>query len=217
MGKDPLRTRLGWQITAASAALVMAAGIAWATHPEPGRGRTVKMPLVQAYAACTSPNTFTATDGAPPLPACTPPVLNDANCTFGLADMLHGSGKASAVSTSTGDIELKLLAKGLLCEGYRLCGALSFRATTDRCQSGPSCTVIDITDWIADTPTGCCVVTNGICRLKTTVNAIRFDTIRQGDRAGVELFGCGLKRMDGPNPPSALSFRCGPVAGPAGP
>jgi hypothetical protein len=203
-------------VLVAGVAMLTSVGVARATHDEPGKGRSVKMPLVTAYQPCTQPNDFTA--GANPLPACSPPVRNDINCGFQLPDQMHGAGKASAISQTNGDIELKITAKGLLCEGYQLCGTLSFRATTDRCQNGPACTVVDIIDWTAPLGgTGCCVVSGGMCRIKTTVNAIRFDTINQGDRAGVELMGCGLKRMTGPQPPSAPSFRCGPLAGPLTP
>ena len=192
-------------------------GVARATHDEPGRGRSVKMPLVTSYAPCTSPNDETL-GGNPPLPACSPPVRNDPQCGFQLPDQMHGQGKASAVSQTNGDIELKLTAKGLLCEGYQLCGSLSFRATTDRCKNGSACTVIDIINWTAPSGgTGCCLVTGGQCRIKTTVNAIRFDTVNAGDRAGVELLGCGLKRVTGPALPSDLTFRCGPLAGPLTP
>jgi hypothetical protein len=194
----------------------------FATHDEPGRGRSVKSPLVTSYKPCTAPNTLTR--GANPVPACTPPEQYDTVCSFDLPNARNGSGKVSAVSLENGDIQLKVVARGLGigCEGRRLCGTLSFRGTTDRCQDGESCTVIDLIDYVADTPTGCCVVQGGFCRLKTTVNAIRFDTVRAGDRAGVEVFGCGLKRMDGANPPSpdpptGPSFRCGPLAGPLGP
>jgi hypothetical protein len=192
---------------------------ATATHDEPGRGRAVKTPLVTAYHPCTAPNTVTR--GANPVPACTPPQKVDTLCGFDLPSQRNGSGKVSAVSLENGDIYLKVTARGLGigCEGRRLCGTLSFRGTTDRCEQGESCTVIDLIDWVADSSQGCCVVQGGFCRLKTTVNAIRFDTVRSGDRAGVELFGCGLRRMDGTNPPSAdpptsPSFRCGPLAGP---
>ena len=199
----------------------VATGIASANHSEPGKGRSVKMPLVAAYEPCTAPNTLTA--GANPVPACTPPVRSDPYCTFDLPNLQNGSGKASAVSLMNGDIQLKLSARGLGlgCEGHTLCGAISIRATTDRCQSGTACTVIDLIDYPATAPTGCCIVSGGSCKLKTTINAIRFDTVRPGDRAGVELYGCGLKRVslaDGETePPAHLSFRCGPLAGPFSP
>jgi hypothetical protein len=210
-----------WTSLAVCAVLGLASS-ASATHDEPGRGRSVKSPLVTAYAPCTAPNTQTR--GVNGVPACTPPQQVDKICGFDIPSARNGNGKVSAVSLENGDIELKVVARGLGigCEGRRLCGTLSFRGTTDRCVDGESCTVIDLIDWVADSPAGCCVVQSGFCKLKTTVNAIRFDTVRAGDRAGVELMGCGLRRMDGANPPSAdpppgPSFRCGPLAGPLGP
>jgi hypothetical protein len=214
------RARIVLQTTAVCA-VALCAGLARANHSEPGKGRSVKMPLVTAYAPCTAPNTATA--GANPVPACTPPVRNDPYCSFDLPDLQNGSGKASAVSLSNGDIQLKLSARGLGlgCEGHTLCGAISIRATTDRCQAGTACTVIDLINYAATPPTGCCVVTSGTCKLKTSINAIRFDTVRPGDRAGVELFGCGLRRTtlaEGESTlPTDLSFRCGPLAGPLSP
>jgi hypothetical protein len=214
------RARIVLQTTAVCA-VALCAGLARANHSEPGKGRSVKMPLVTAYAPCTAPNTATA--GANPVPACTPPVRNDPYCSFDLPDLQNGSGKASAVSLSNGDIQLKLSARGLGlgCEGHTLCGAISIRATTDRCQAGTACTVIDLINYAATPPTGCCVVTSGTCKLKTSINAIRFDTVRPGDRAGVELFGCGLRRTtlaEGESTlPTDLTFRCGPLAGPLSP
>jgi hypothetical protein len=131
--------------------------------------------------------------------------------------------RASASRTATSSSRSSRAGSGIGCEGRRLCGTLSFRGTTDRCVDGESCTVIDLIDWVADSPTGCCVVQSGFCKLRTTVNAIRFDTVSPGDRAGVELMGCGLRRMDGSQPsvlrPAAGTLRsvCGPLAGPLGP
>jgi len=37
-------------------------------------------------------------------------------------------------------------------------------------------------------------------------------TLLQGEKTGIEILGCGLKRLDGPNPPSGPTFSCGVLA-----
>jgi hypothetical protein len=185
-------------------------GAAWATHDEPGRGRALRGALVTSYETCTSPNTTTA--GGLPQPACSPPVRTDPVCGFGSSFGEFGSGKATGVARD-GDIELAVTAKGLGngCEGWRLCGVVQVRVTTHRCTSGVPCTtpVIELTN-ISDT--ACCLVANGSCKLRTSVNTEFFDALRQGERAGVEVVGCGLRRRNGPNPPTGLTFSCGLLA-----
>ena len=60
--------------------------------------------------------------------------------------------------------------------------------------------------------TACCTVANGNCKLKTSINTEVFDALRLGERAGIELLGCGLRRRDGPTPPTDLTFVCGMLA-----
>jgi hypothetical protein len=55
-------------------------------------------------------------------------------------------------------------------------------------------------------------VFDGNCRLKTSINTEVFDALRLGQRAGVGLLGCGLRRTSGPNLPTGLSFNCGMLA-----
>lgn len=195
------------------AGLVLGAMIAPAggTHDEPGRGKALKMTLVTAYEPCTSPNTITA--GGLPQPACHPPDRSDPVCGFGALFGQVGMGKAKGV-VKDGDIELSVSASGLGngCEGLRLCGVVAVRVTTDRCANGMSpCTTSDI-ELTNESDTACCRVFNGNCKLKTSINTEVFDALRLGQRAGVELLGCGLRRRDGANPPSGLSFTCGMLA-----
>jgi hypothetical protein len=63
-----------------------------------------------------------------------------------------------------------------------------------------------------ESPTACCQVFNGNRTLKTSINTEVFDALRWGQRAGVELLGCGLRRTSGPNLPTGLSFNCGMLA-----
>jgi hypothetical protein len=193
------------------AAVLAVAVPADATHDEPGRGRSVKTALVTSYEPCTSPNTMTS--GGFPVPACSPPVRTDPICGFGAVDGLRGMGKAKGV-VHDGDVQLTavLAGLGLGCEGWRLCGAIFIRVSTDRCDVSP-CTTADLI-LANESATACCTVHQGNCRVKTTVNTEIFDALRSGQRAGIHLLGCGLRRVDGPTPPSpgSLSFVCGMMA-----
>ncbi|MGH7893729.1 MAG: hypothetical protein ACREQL_03625 [Candidatus Binatia bacterium] len=186
-------------------------GPARATHDEPGRGKAIKGSLVTAYEKCTAPNSLT--EGGFAVPACAPPVRSDPVCGFGALDGMVGAGKAKGV-VHDGDVELTavLSGLGLGCDGWRLCGVVSVRVTTDRCGATP-CTTIDLT-LTNESATGCCTVSQGNCRLRTTVNTEVFGAIRMGERAGIQLLGCGLRRIDGPTapPPDKLSFVCGMLA-----
>jgi hypothetical protein len=190
--------------------LVALATPALANHDEPGRGKSIKGPLVTAYVPCTTPNTHT--NGSVQLLGCTPPTRSDPVCGFGASNGVRGMGRVLAVSRGD-DVELRIVAKGLGigCEGRTLCGTVSFRTTTDRCADGP-CTVADTLDFTSTRSTACCRVTMGQCKVTTSVNAEVFDAFRPGERAGVELLACGLKRIDGPELPAGRTFSCGLLA-----
>jgi hypothetical protein len=199
-----------WSRSLLVAALVAAAVVraTWAFHDEPRRARTFKATLVTAYVPCTSPNTVTT--GVPALPACYPAVRSDPVCGFQSANFLDaGFGRASGKSRTSGDIQVIVSAKGLAqgCEGQTLCGLVTVRATTHRCAQGP-CTVPDVT-FTGSTPTACCVVTNGNCYVSTTIDSEVLGTLVAGDRTGVEVLGCGLRRVTGPSLPSFDTFHCG--------
>jgi len=189
------------------AALVVVAARADAFHDEPRRAKTVKAPLVTAYQPCTSPNTQTL--GFPALPACYPAQRMDDLCGFTSATTLSGYGKASGKSKPNGDFAISISAKNLNtgCEGQRLCGIVRVRPTTHRCSQGP-CTVMDM-DFTGSSPTACCTVVSGVCIVQTTINSEILGTLVVGDRTGVEVFGFGLKRVTGPNPPTGNTFTSG--------
>lgn len=196
--------------TSVALALVLGATALSHAHDEPKRAKSVKAPLVTAYEPCTSPNTLTG--GDIPLPACAPPVRSDPECGFQGPFFKAGYGKAAATTKSLGDLRMSFVATGLApgCEGRKLCAAASIRMTTDRCQIHP-CTV-DIPDLFVTSATGCCTVTGGICRVKTSINSELLGTLQPGEKTGIEILGCGLKRVDGPNPPGRLTFSCGVLA-----
>jgi hypothetical protein len=182
---------------------------AWG-HDEPRRAKTIKAPLVTAYKACTSPNTMTA--GPIPVPACSPPAREDDICGFQGPFFKSGYGKASGITTPIGDFKLSFTAKGLNpgCEGRKLCAVASVRITTERCLAG-SCT-FDLPTWLSDTITGCCIVESGTCRVNTSINSEMLGVLEQGEKTGIQILGCGLKRMDGPSLPTGLTFGCGVLA-----
>ena len=52
----------------------------------------------------------------------------------------------------------------------------------------------------------------GQCRVTTSINSEMLGTLVPGGKTGIEILGCGLKRLDGPTPPSGLTFSCGVLA-----
>jgi hypothetical protein len=205
-----MKTRKSLSVALAVAGLIVSGGrLAWATHDEPGRGKAVRISMVTAYEPCTNPNT--STQGGLPTPSCSPPVRSDPVCGFGALDGMVGMAKAKA-QVHDGDIQLAVVASGLGngCEGHNLCGVIKVRVTTDRCLVSP-CTTKDI-ELTNVSDTACCTVANGNCKLKTSINTEVFDALRLGQRAGIELLGCGLRRRDGPTPPTDLTFVCGMLA-----
>lgn len=199
----------GWSRTIVLVGLALWCGQspAWATHDEPGRGRSQKGPLITAYAPCTAPNTVTV--GATPVPACAPPTRSDEQCGFGASLGARGVGKMKALSKN-GDLELTLILRGLGlgCEGEMLCATASVRVTTDRCVGDVPCTAIDLPGVIPATSTSCCIVRNGKCSVRTSINGESFDAVRSGERAGIELLGCGMRRIDSGGTP-VPTFSCG--------
>jgi len=187
----------------------MSASIAGA-HDEPKRARLIRAPLVTAYEPCTAPNTFTG--GDIPIPACAPPKRSDTECGFQGPYFKAGYGKATAATKTLGDLRLSFVAEALGpgCEGRRLCAFASIRMTTDRCLVHP-CTV-DLPNLYVDSPTGCCTVERGACRVSTSINSELLGLLQPGEKTGIEINGCGLKRTDGPNLPAGLTFSCGVLA-----
>jgi len=156
---------------------------------------------------CTAPNTWTV--GATPVPACAPPTRADEQCGFGASLGARGTGKVKALANN-GDLELQIILRGLGlgCEGEMLCATAAVRVTTDRCVGDVPCTAIDLPSVIPATSTSCCVVRNGKCSVRTSINGESFDAVREGERAGIELLGCGMRRVSGVNPPTS-TFTCG--------
>jgi len=181
------------------------------SHDEPKRAKSVKAALITAYEPCTSPNTVTQGSSLT-IPACSPPARSDPECGFQGAFFTAGYAKASGVTTPIGDFRLSYVAKNLNpgCEGRKSCAVAEVRVTTDQCQMKP-CT-FDLPQWFVDSVTGCCIVASGQCRVSTSINSEMLGTLTPGGKTGIEILGCGLKRLDGPNPPSGLPFSCGVLA-----
>jgi len=185
--------------------------LASGSHDEPKRAKSVKAALITAYEPCTLPNTVTQGSSLT-IPACSPPARSDPECGFQGAFFTAGYAKASGVTTPIGDFRLSYVAKNLNpgCEGRKSCAVAEVRVTTDQCQMKP-CT-FDLPQWFVDSVTGCCIVAGGQCRVSTSINSEMLGTLIPGGKTGIEILGCGLKRLDGPNPPSGLTFSCGVLA-----
>ncbi len=96
------------------------------------------------------------------------------------------------------------------CEGLSSWVELSFRLTTDDCVAG-SCTEIDVVgQHLASAP---CVVTNGKCKIDTTLNTAipgYHFVASDGKNTGIQVLGCGLHSdAHGLHEPADLS--CGVV------
>jgi hypothetical protein len=188
--------------------LAVKAGFAFEAHDEPPRARAFSGGLITAYEPCTAPNTLT--QGTSAVPACSPPERSDPVCGFGNVVDSPGKGKVRA-EIRQGEVSMSTSALGLTsgCEGHRLCGVVVLRVTTSRCNAQP-CTTQDI-ELVNTDPDSCCTVSGGRCHFKAANPSKDWDALQDGDRAGAEMLGCGLRRVTGPSqpPPGGLTFACG--------
>ena len=199
--------RLRMKAAMATAVFLVLATTAGADHIQPGKAQKAKIPLVNAFYPCDTPNTATQSGDA--IDSCAPAAPFDL-CAFSST----GTGVFTAQPTGnpalgTQDVKLGAVAKGLnpLCENDHLCIWLSFRATSDDCPQG-SCTSGDIQE--IDFPVGseaCCTVTGGMCKARTTLRGGLPGLFSSGNNSGIELLGCGLKRDPPGIAPPAVS--CG--------
>jgi hypothetical protein len=119
------------------------------------------------------------------------------------------------VKASVGPIGVELLISmtGLAigCEGQRLCGVFDARVTSHYCAQQP-CSSADakLSNELAS---ACCTVTQGKCRLRSVVPSQGWGAFT-GQRAGIEVLGCGVRRVTGPDLPGIghLTFACGLLA-----
>jgi hypothetical protein len=183
-----------------------------ATHNEPGKGKSAKASLVTAYEPCTNPNTTTS--GLTPWQACSPPVRSDSVCGFETSPISSAATGRVKAKSQFSDVTFAISAKGLLlsCEGLTLCAVFSVRVSTDRCVQSP-CTLVDLINVTGTEVTSCCTVTHGVCQVKSSINREILDALRLGERAGIQILGCGLRRVDGPDPlPTTNTLECGILA-----
>jgi hypothetical protein len=177
-----------------------------ATHNEPANALVVRSTLVTGYQACTRPNDFTLNSFTP---ACSPPQRNDRFCKF---DRTSGSGTLTAKVTAT-DIAVVVRAQGIVgCEGETFCPTLSFRMTTDGCESFDShgCTAVDVDNQQLGFPetVGCCTVHNGMCTVRAKIGS-NLGLANPGLQSGIEIRGCGLQRVTGSPAANGPTFTCG--------
>lgn len=168
------------------AILAALAAVPASAHVFPTKAKSLKASLVQNYAECTTPDTFT--NGGDPACLETDPV--DTTCGFG-----PGASSGSLSVTASGpNLAVKVSLKGLNCEGEVLTVALGVRTTTDDCVGG-HCTVAD-----EEIVGGTCTVTGGKCTIKASLPSgypedagteftIRTCAVRRG---GLDTFVCGV-------------------------
>lgn len=173
----------------------------FAAHIEPERAKKYIVELVTTYESCLQPNDYTA---SLPIPACSPAQPSDSLCGF---EPDAGRGRFVGKVVWTGDIRIKGAIKGLSegCEGESFAAVVAVRITTEDCVEGESCTTGDF-----EMPIGNCTVTDGQCRMRSSVNSLLPGTLRPGDNEGFELLGCGLVRVTGPDAP-VQTLSCGLV------
>lgn len=202
-------------LVAATAVLTLAAP-AHAAHDEPLKAGAVKADLVTGYQRCLAPNDNTVQTLFAGFAACSAPTRSDPQC--GLSPGGRGSLSIKAGGRGpTANVSISGSLKGLVgCDGELLCPVLTLRATTDDCALGSAtgCTAIDLADIpIATAAPGCCTVSSGLCKLKTSFDAGgSFDaTGTPGDKnTGVQVLGAGVTRVSGaPHP--GTSFTMGVV------
>lgn len=177
--------------------LSLATTRALAAHLEPAKAKKAYN-LVNSYFPCSSPDTATSNG----TPACVRNAPHDPFCFFDAG----GSGKLTISTTGrasggTQDLKLVAVASGLnaFCEGDTLEITLSYRLTSDDCPEG-SCTTVDVLNAITGAR---CLVTDGKCKINTTLNAGNPTLIpTNGKNSGVEILGCGLQRLLALGPPA---------------
>jgi hypothetical protein len=181
-------------------------GQAGAFHDEPKRAKAIKAPLVTAYQPCLTPSTHTI--GELSLQACDAVRVDDL-CGFAADGYVFGHAKAAGQAKPNGDFQVTVVARGLGpgCEDRWMCPTVKIRATTHRCGQG-ACTTVD-TELMGLSPSACCRVVSGGCTVQTTINSEFFGTLMPGDRTGIEIYGIGLRRIDGLDPPTTSTFVSG--------
>lgn len=194
----------------------VALGVAMVSGPvvaqnanNPKKADKLASATVRAYEPCIAPNDTTEAG----LPTCAPAVASDTVCDGFTA---NGSGKNKVSLKGKGaaaDIHINVAMKGLQsgCEGETLCPAVTLRVTTQDCVSGnpAGCTQVDLVDFQVGFPAtgGCCVVTNGKCKIKTTV-ASNLPVTIGGQTETTQMDGTSLRRVTGPGAP-VTTFRAG--------
>lgn len=166
-------------------------------HPRTADKASVS--VVVGYRTCAHPP-YGSSD-------CAPEVRNDPGCGF-----LPGGSGSGELRVRRGDVAMTVKAAGISCEGEVLCLTGSERVTTtdgidcppDRFPRG--CTAIDeehelvgVGDWDFTSHThgsGCCTVTNGVCKIKTAANTLRPGLIKPDAMSSGMFFKSGLVRVN---------------------
>ena len=143
-------------------ALQLTALAAEAADGEPRKAHKAQATLVNAFEECTAPSE--AMDGTLPVPACPAVDSSSGVCDFGP----RGTGTVS--TRAKYDLSVSLRLSGLVnCpDGTVLQMSSTNRITTNSCTISSRCTTVDLANF--PLPGATCAVTNGKCKLKTTIN-----------------------------------------------
>lgn len=177
--------------------LTLLSSASLAQRSDPAKAKKYQATLVTAYDACAAPNDTTS--GSVPLPACHPAVPSDAVCQIDT----KGGGKVSAKADPAGDVALKVKLKGILgCDGDTLQAFAGIQVTTQNCASADPGGCTTITVGFPVTGPGNCVIANGKCQIKSTVNTeLGAGTLAAGDNASITLGSITLGRITVVNGP----------------
>jgi hypothetical protein len=156
--------------------------------------------VMKAYDECTAPDTTGDSTGLPACSTPTPPP-SDSVCKLDVV----GKGRVFLVAQSD-DVRVKAWILGInaACNGEMLDLRMSLRVTANDC-AGLRCTLADLTDTVL----GSCEVTDGKCKIVTTLNTALPGLVRPNKETHIDVLGCDLKRTTGPSLPPNRTFACG--------
>lgn len=183
-------------------ALLSSASMAQRTGP--AKAKKFQANLVTAYDICNAMDANTNTIGGLMLPACSPAVPSDGTCSIDPG----GGGKVQAKADAAGDVALKVKLKGIVgCDGEELQAQADARVTTNNCADAnpDGCTVFELISFPVTNP-GNCVIANGQCQIKSTVNAeLGAGTIVAGENTSIEIGNVVLERQTGIGDPGDVA------------
>ena len=175
-------------------------------YPRPGGATPLRVPLVPAFAACTSPNTSHV--GPLSSGSCAPPARQSALLTTSTTGLGAGSAQLAVLPGNVGtdadeaDVELRASATDVrrASDGGDYTGQLLLRTllrVTDRANGAAGTVSATVQDLRFDVPFGCLATAGtagGSCTLSTTADTLVPGFAREGKRTVIASQ--GLEVMD---------------------